>query len=84
MPRVEELMAASAAPAREDITEAIKQACHGRPTLGGEYLVRHGADINGIPRVRPRRRRWTSPPAPTRAGKFFSPGYASGPPVPPT
>jgi ankyrin repeat protein len=47
--RVQELIAASPPPGQEEITEAFWQACHGGQRRVAEYLLRRGADINGIP-----------------------------------
>lgn len=49
MSRVEELLAASPAPTRDDINEAFWQACHGGQRRAAEHLLRHGADIDATP-----------------------------------
>jgi ankyrin repeat protein len=48
MSRVEELVASGRD--REEISEAFWQACHGGQRRTAEYLLRHGADINVVPR----------------------------------
>ncbi len=47
--RVGELLAASPPPGQQEITEAFWQACHGGQRRAAEYLLRCGADINGVP-----------------------------------
>jgi len=49
MPLVQDLLAATPAPSPQEITEAFWQACHGGQRRTAEYLLQHGADINGIP-----------------------------------
>jgi len=49
MARVEELLAGSPAPTADEITEAFWQACHGGQRRMAEYLLAHGADVNGHP-----------------------------------
>jgi uncharacterized protein len=44
MPRMEELLAATPAPAPDDITEAFWQACHGGQRRTAERLFARGAD----------------------------------------
>jgi uncharacterized protein len=46
MSRVQELVAASPAPGRQEINEAFWQACHGGQRRTAEYLLGYGADIN--------------------------------------
>lgn len=46
MSRVEDLLAATPAPGRQDINEAFWQACHAGQRRAAEYLLHHGADIN--------------------------------------
>jgi uncharacterized protein len=48
MPRVEELLAGSI-PTADEITEAFWQVCHGGQRRMAEYMLAHGADINGSP-----------------------------------
>jgi ankyrin repeat protein len=48
MSRVEELVASGRD--REEISDAFWQACHGGQRRTAEYLLRHGADINVVPR----------------------------------
>jgi ankyrin repeat protein len=48
-PRVEELLAATPAPAPQDITDAFNQACAGGQRRTAAYLLDKGADINGRP-----------------------------------
>jgi ankyrin repeat protein len=49
MPRVEELLAATPAPAPDDIDEAFWQACHGGQRRTAERLLASGADPNATP-----------------------------------
>jgi hypothetical protein len=48
MRRAEELLAASP-PARQQLTDAFWQACHGGERRMAEYLLALGADLNGAP-----------------------------------
>jgi len=48
MRRAEELLAASS-PARQQLTDAFWQACHGGERRMAEYLLALGADLNGTP-----------------------------------
>ena len=48
MTRAEELLAASP-PARQQLTDAFWQACHGGERRMAEYLLALGADLNGTP-----------------------------------
>jgi ankyrin repeat protein len=47
--RVEELLAATPPPSRQDITDAFHQACAGGQRRIAEYLLARGADLNGTP-----------------------------------
>jgi len=49
LPRVEELLAATPAPSRLEISEAFWQACHGGQRRTAEHLLRHGADLDAVP-----------------------------------
>ena len=50
MTRAEELLAASPPPpARQQLTDAFWQACHGGERRMAEYLLALGADLNGTP-----------------------------------
>jgi uncharacterized protein len=44
--RVQDLVAATPAPGRQELNEAFWQACHGGQRRTAEYLLRHGADVN--------------------------------------
>ena len=46
MSRVQELVAATPAPGRQEINEAFWQACSGGQRRTAEYLLGYGADIN--------------------------------------
>jgi uncharacterized protein len=46
--RAEELIA-GAAPTDQELTDAFWQACHGGQRRMAEYLLAHGADLNGTP-----------------------------------
>jgi ankyrin repeat protein len=48
MTRVQELVAAPAPPAAEEITNAFWCACHGGQRATAEYLLDQGADISWI------------------------------------
>jgi hypothetical protein len=47
--RVEELLAASPTPSREDVDNAFWQACHGGQRRAAERLLAAGAEINACP-----------------------------------
>jgi hypothetical protein len=47
--RVEELLAATPPPSRQDLTDAFCQACAGAQRRVAEYLLARGADLNGTP-----------------------------------
>jgi uncharacterized protein len=47
--RVEELLATTPPPSRQDITDAFNQACAGGQRRMAEYLLARGADLNGTP-----------------------------------
>lgn len=49
MSRVEELVIQSPPPRAEEIQSAFYQACHGGQRRAAEYLLLHGAELNGIP-----------------------------------
>jgi ankyrin repeat protein len=49
LPRLEDLLAASPAPAQEDIDNAFWQACHGGQRRAAELLLAQGADVNWVP-----------------------------------
>lgn len=49
LPRLEELLAATPAPAPGDISEAFWQACHGGQRRAAELLLARGADISTTP-----------------------------------
>jgi ankyrin repeat protein len=47
--RVEEFLAATPPPSRQDLTDAFYQACAGGQRRIAEYLLVRGADLNGTP-----------------------------------
>jgi len=47
--RLDELLAATPTPTKEDVNEAFWQACHGRQRRAAERLLAAGADINASP-----------------------------------
>jgi ankyrin repeat protein len=49
LPRLGNLLAASPAPAQEDIDNAFWQACHGGQRRAAELLLARGADVNWVP-----------------------------------
>jgi uncharacterized protein len=49
LPRLEELLASSPAPAQEEIDNAFGQACHGGQRRAAELLLARGADVDWVP-----------------------------------
>jgi ankyrin repeat protein len=47
--RVDELLAATPPPSKQDVTDAFYQACAGAQRRMAEHLLARGADLNGTP-----------------------------------